>query len=199
MFSFLRSKKYPEFWNNYLDKFDKKTKRFVAINVETSGLDPNEDVILSIGTIGIENDAIIIQDCYEVAILQYIYNQTHNRSNTNFIESKQPKSSEPLAIEAFINYLGNAILIGHRIDFDVEMINRALEKLECGKLKNEALDIEVMFKKWKEFTDEKTFTIEEMNNELKINNKNEIVQSTDNAFSIALLFLKLKSRLKSGN
>jgi DNA polymerase III subunit epsilon len=199
MLSWLKNKKYPEFWNNYLDKFDKKTKRFVAINLETTGINPNEDVILSIGAIGIENDNVLIEDCHEVVIMQYIYNQTHNRSNVNFIESKQPKSSEPLAIEAFINYLGNAVLIGHRIDFDIEMINKALEKLECGKLKNEALDIEVMFKKWKEHTDEKSFTIEAMNNELKINNNNEIIQSTDNAYSIALLFLKLKSRLKPSN
>lgn len=196
MFSWLKNKNYPEFWKNYLDTFGKKTKRFVAINVETSGLNPDEDVILSIGAIGIEDDTIIVEDCYEVVIMQYIYNQTHNRSNANFIDSKQPKSSEPLAMEAFVKYLGNAVLIGHRIDFDIEIINRALQKLECGKLKNEALDIEVMFKKWKEHTDEKSFTIESMNNELKINNNNEIIQATDNAFSIALLFLKLKSKLK---
>jgi DNA polymerase-3 subunit epsilon len=33
---------------------------------------------------------------------------------------------------------------GHHVDFDVEMINAALEKLECGRLKNEALDIDMM-------------------------------------------------------
>jgi DNA polymerase-3 subunit epsilon len=32
--------------------------------------------------------------------------------------------------------------VGHH--FDVEMINAALEKLECGRLKNEALDIDMM-------------------------------------------------------
>jgi DNA polymerase-3 subunit epsilon len=33
-------------------------------------------------------------------------------------------------------------LVGHHIDFDVEMINAALERLD-GRLKNEALDVDM--------------------------------------------------------
>ncbi len=194
MLDWLGNKKHPEFWKNYLAKFKNKPQRFVAINIETSGLNPKDDVILSIGAISIEKNNIIIGDSYEVILLQYIYNQTNNKSNLKFIESKQPKSSEPLAIEDFINYIGNAILIGHRIDFDMEILNNALEKLGCGKLKNEALDIEVMYKKWKDHSDEKTFSIEDLNTEFKIN-QSENNFATDDAYAIALLFLKLKSKL----
>jgi DNA polymerase-3 subunit epsilon len=48
------------------------------------------------------------------------------------------KLAETDAIKSLIE-LWNSILVGHHVDFDVEMINVALEKLECGRLKNEAL------------------------------------------------------------
>jgi DNA polymerase-3 subunit epsilon len=46
------------------------------------------------------------------------------------------KLAETDAIKS-IEFIGNSILVGHHVDFDVEMINVALE-LDCGRLKNEA-------------------------------------------------------------
>ena len=59
-----------------------------------------------------------------------------------------PKMVEPIALESFINFIENATLVGHRINFDIDMINVALEKMGCGNLKNEALDLEIMHKKF---------------------------------------------------
>jgi DNA polymerase-3 subunit epsilon len=44
------------------------------------------------------------------------------------------KLVEPEAIKALLS-LSAILLVGHHVDFDVEMINAALEKLECGRLK----------------------------------------------------------------
>lgn len=188
------NKDYPEFWKEYLSKFEKKSNRFVVISTETSGLDTETDVILSIGAIAIEENAVVIGDAFEVVLLQYVYNHDNGISNDFIIESKQPKSLEPQAIQAFVEYLGNAVLIGHRVDFDVEIINNALEKLKCGKIKNEALDIEVMYRKWKELSDDKEFSLDELSTLFKIETSDRISASED-AYTIALLFLKLKSRL----
>jgi DNA polymerase-3 subunit epsilon len=73
------------------------------------------------------------------------------------------------------------------------MINQALEKMHCGRLKNEALDIEIMFKKWKDNSD-KSFTLDELCTAFKIPT-NEIKTASEDAYNGALLFLKLKSRL----
>jgi DNA polymerase-3 subunit epsilon len=89
--------------------------------------------------------------------------------------------------------LGNAVLVGYRINFDIEIINEALEKLNCGRLKNEALDIEIMCKKLHDIND-KNFTLEELGMLFKVP-KAERVSTADDTFTIALLFLKLKSRL----
>ena len=188
------NKEHPEFWKNYTSKFGKKSNRYVSLSVETTGLNPNKDVILSFGAIAVVNDTILIGDTFEIAIPQYKYLHDNGITNDFLLESAQPKLAEPAAIEAFINYLGNATLVGHRIHFDVAMINEALEKLACGRLKNEALDIEIMYKKLHDIGD-KNFSLDELANLLKIP-KTERISTTDDAFTIALLFLKLKSRLK---
>ena len=188
------NKDYPDFWKVYLSKFEKKTSRFVVLSTETTGLDYKKDVILSISAFAIENNTILIGDSFELVLLQYIYNHDNGISNEFIIESKQPKLLEPQAIQAFVDYLGNSTLIGHRIDFDVEIINEALEKINCGRLRNEALDIEVMYRKWKDLGDDKHFTLSELSSIFKIP-ETDRVSSTEDAYTIALLFLKLKSRL----
>jgi len=65
--------------------------------------------------------------------------------------------------------------------------------MNCGRLKNEAIDIEIMYKKYKD-SSEKHFSIADMYKEFKLpfieeNGISEI------AYTVSLLFLKLKSRL----
>lgn len=187
------NKDYPDFWKVYLSKFEKKGSRSVVLSMETTGPDYKKDVILSISAFAIVDNTILIGDSFELVLLQYIYNHD-NGSNEFIIESTQPKSLEPQAIQAFVDYLGNATLIGHRIDFDVEMINEALERLGCGRLKNEALDIEVMYRKWKDLGDDKHFTLQDLKSIFKIPDIDR-VSSSEDAYTIALLFQKLKSRL----
>jgi DNA polymerase-3 subunit epsilon len=189
------NKEYPEFWKNYLSKFEakSKSKRVVIFSVEKSGNIPGKDVIYSLSSVAVEQDNIVINDCFEVLLLQYVYLHDNGLSNEFIIESKQKKLSEPAAIEAFIDYIGSATLVGYRIDYDIEMINQALEKMHCGRLKNEALDIEIMFKKWKDNSD-KSFTLDELCTAFKIPT-NEIKTASEDAYNGALLFLKLKSRL----
>lgn len=188
------NKDYPEFWNDYLSKFDKKPNRFVVLSTVTSGLNSEKDVILSIGAVAIRENAIQINDSFEIILLQYVHNHNNGFSNEFIIESKQPKLSEVDAITAFIKYLDNAVLIGHHVDFDVEILNSALKRLNCGRLKNEALDIEVMYKKWKEISTEKQMSIDELASIFKISNQ-DIFSASEDAYTIALLFLKLKTKL----
>jgi len=187
------NREYPEFWKLYLAKFETKSNRYVVLNTETTGLNPKKDVILSFGAIGIVNDVIKIGDTFEVVILQYKYLHDNDLSNEFLIESNLPKLAEPQAIKALIDFIGNASLIGYRIHFDIEIINDVLEKMECGKLKNEALDIEIMHQKLLDVTT-KSFSLEEIINHYKIP-LNEKKSISEEAYSIALLFLKLKSRL----
>jgi DNA polymerase-3 subunit epsilon len=187
------NKDYPEFWRNYLSKFESRPERYVALSIDYSGVNPQKDVILAFGAVGIEKDKINIGDFFEVVLLQYIYLHDNGLSNESIIESTQPKLGEREAIQAFIAFLGNAVLVGHKINLTIDLINAALEKMHCGRLKNDAIDIEIMYKKYKDSSD-KSFSIDDLCNEFKL----PIIEETaipDLAYTIALLFIKLKSRL----
>ena len=187
------NKDYPEFWKTYLSKFDQKSNRYVVLSTETSGLSLNKDVILSMGAFSIINDSILIADSFETVIAQYKFFHDNGISNEFTVENKMKKMVEPDGINALVDYIGNAVLVGHHIDFDVEMINVALEKLGCGRLKNEALDIDVMHRKLLDINN-KQFSLDELCTIYKIpvSDRNS---SSEDAYKIALIFLKLKSRL----
>lgn len=187
------NKEYPDFWKSYLAKFETKSNRYVVLSTETTGLNPKKDVILSFGAVAVVNDVIRIGDNFEVVILQYKYLHENGLSNEFLIESKLAKLAEPQAIQAFVDYIGNAVLVGHRIHFDVVMINDVLEKMDCGKLKNEALDVEIMHQKLLDITN-KSFSLEDLVKHYKLP-LNERNSASDDAYSISLLFVKLKVRL----
>jgi DNA polymerase-3 subunit epsilon len=96
-------------------------------------------------------------------------------------------------MEAFLSYIGSATLVGYRIDIDVEIINTALGKMDCGRLKNEPLDLEIMHRRLHDIND-KQFTLDELCTLYKvpISDRNS---ASEEAYKMALLFLKLKSRL----
>jgi DNA polymerase-3 subunit epsilon len=187
------NKEYPEFWKLYLAKFETKSNRYVLLSTETTGLNPKKDVILSFGALGLVNDVIKIGDNFEVVILQYKYLHDQGLSNEFLIDSNLTKLAEPQAMQALVDYVGNAILVGHRIHFDIEMINEALEKMGCGKLKNEALDIEIMHQKLLDSTS-KSYSLEQLVKHYGIP-QSEKNSASEEAYAIALLFLKLKTRL----
>lgn len=187
------NKEYPEFWKLYLSKFSEKSKRFVVLSTETSGLSLEKDVILSIGAFAVIDNGVLIADSFETILAQYKFFHDNGISNEFTVETKMKKMGEPDAVQAFVEFIGNSVLVGHHIDFDVEMINAALERLGCGRLRNEALDIDVMYRKLNDINS-KQFSLEELCNIYKIP-KSDRNSSSEDAYKIALLFLKLKSRL----
>jgi DNA polymerase-3 subunit epsilon len=187
------NKEFPEFWKTYLSKFNKKSRRYVILSTETSGLNLSSDVIFSIGAFAVVDDAILINDSFEAVLLQYKFLHKNKLSNAFIIESKMKKMGEIDAIIAFVEFIGNAVLVGHHIDDHVEMINAALERQECGRLRNEALDIDIMHQKLNDITDIR-FSLDELSQIYKIP-KSNINSASENAYKSALLFLKLKSRL----
>ena len=192
MLSKLFNKEYPEFWKKYTDSFKNPATKYVVISMETSGLDTQKDVIMSIAATSVIDNRIIIKDSFEIFVIHKRH--TELDIDNEFISvSKVEKVFENNAIETLLNYLSNSILIGHRVDFDIEMLNEALSRMKLGNIRNEAFDIEAMFNKIKD-SNEKKYSLEEMSKSLNVamSNRNSVA---DDAYTIALLFLKMKDKL----
>lgn len=185
-------KQYPEHWKNYIASFSKKNNRYVAICIETTGTDIKEDVLIGISAFAIIEDKIAIGDNFEATIMQYQFYHNKRIPKDAIVHSKLQKMGEMDGIEKFLTYLQNATLVGFNIHFITEMINKSLANLELGRLKNEAISVEIMHQKSKN-NDEK-YTFNQILIENDISDKNSETQS-EKAFKTALLFLKLKKKL----
>ncbi len=184
---------HPEFWKSYLAKFAQKSNRFVVISAVATGTSPNNDVLLSLGAVAVEHNAINVKESIEMVLQQYKFLHENGLSNTYIIESELPKLGEAEAIQNFVDYLGNAILVGYRINNTLEMMNIALANMGCGRLRNEALDLEIMHRKLQDLS-EVSIPAPQLLALYKVPELHS-THTALQAYSLALLFLKLKIRL----
>jgi DNA polymerase-3 subunit epsilon len=193
MLQWLNNNKYPEFWKNYLSNIKDKSNKYVVLSIESTGLNSSKDVILAFSAVTVNADRITIREALELYI-SYSKSEINFDPNDFLVVSKIEKKTEREAIELIINYIGNATIIGHRVNQDIDFLNTSLAKFDCGNLKNEALDIEIMFNKVNDTADKK-YPLDAMCKTLGIP-VSERISVADDTFSIAILFLKLKTILK---
>jgi DNA polymerase III subunit epsilon len=198
-FDWLTGGNTPQFWKNYISLFDKDDgrslqRRYVVFDMETSGLDYKDDVILSIGAIGVTNNAIGVGDFFEVFIRQDKFMPQSVALADVLNESGHEKIVEAEALIQFFNFVKDATLISHNINLDVEMLNQALKRLNLGRIRNPLMDTNVLYQRWKDLPEEKQLSLDELCNALKVR-KSERHTASGNAYITAIVFLKLKNKL----
>lgn len=200
MISWFKYKNYPIFWKEYSKTFKQKppksmeNTRFVVFDTETTGLDIANDRILSIGAIGIFNNIIDVADGFEIYLKQDQFKAETVEIHGILKEGNLTKLSETEALENFINFIGNAVLVAHHTAFDIEMINAALKRLDLPKLKNKTIDTGILYKKL-EGKKDSHFNLDVLCKEFNIP-KHDRHTAAGDAFITALLFLKIISKLK---
>ena len=196
-FDWLTGNTLPQFWKNYTSLFDNDnenlSKRYVVFDMETTGLDWKEDVILSIGAIGVNGSAIQVGDFFEVVLQQENFSPQSVALLGVLKESKE-KVVEAEAMIQFLNFAKDSVLVGHNINLDIEMINQALKRLDLGRIKNPFMDTNVLYQRWKSLPDDTQSSLDEVCEALKIK-KDERHTASGNAYITALVFLKLKNKL----
>lgn len=113
--------------------------RFVVLDSETTGLNPLKDRIVTIGAIAVVNHEILIEDSFE-ALLRVEYNSSAVTIHGVTREESLSGMDEPEALQRFLNYLGDGVIVGHHIGHDVATFNAGYERHFGFTMKNASLD-----------------------------------------------------------
>jgi DNA polymerase-3 subunit epsilon len=113
--------------------------RFVALDTETTGLDPRRDKIITIGALAVEGGEIRLDDAFEV-MLKVAYNNASVTVHGITRDEAAEGMDEPQAIAEFLDYLGGGVIVGHHIGHDIQALNVACERHFNLTLRNRSLD-----------------------------------------------------------
>lgn len=111
---------------------------FTVLDTETTGLDTSKDSILSFGAVKISDLKIQISTAVEW------YPKSENASGKAAQIHGLLGISDQIPVEEFLErllpYLGNSIIVGHHIGFDLEMISKELKAFGISRLPNAVID-----------------------------------------------------------
>lgn len=196
----------PQFYKDYAVLFTGfeepaiEDARFVVFDTETTGIHKQTDRMLSLGAVELQGNRINLSKSLELYVEQQVFNKEavaiHGILKEN---SKYQKISEEEAVKQFLSYIGNSVLVGHHIGFDVAIINYALKRLGAPKLKNRTIDTGVLFKRTVHLVNitnpDKVYSLDELCEELNIA-RTDRHKAIGDAYITALAFLKILNRLK---
>jgi DNA polymerase III subunit epsilon len=122
---------------------------FVIFDTETTGLNPKNDEILSIGAVKIKDNRILTSQTFEI----YLKNKKNISSESILIhrirecDLENAKDAQT-AIREFLHFIGSRTLVGYYLEFDVAMINRYIKPMLGITLPNRMIEIsEIYFEK----------------------------------------------------
>ena len=195
----------PSFWRTYEKQFEYKLSEnlegltFVVLDTETTGFDYSKDRMLCIGAIELKNQSIAIKNGFEVFIEQQVYGQESAKIHGILKNETIPRVTEIEALELFLNYVGNSVIIAHHAIFDLNMINNALLRNGFPELKNKYLDTSSLYKKTLIKSNllhrKEQYSLDDLADKFNISKKDRHTAMGD-AYITALLFLKIISKLK---
>ena len=128
-----------QFRETWTDDTPVSEVRFVALDTETTGLDPRRDRLITIGAIAVEDGEIRLDDSFE-AMLKLDYNRSSVRVHGITRDEASNGMNEPEALELFLNYLRDGVIVGHHIGHDIQMLNAGYERHFGFRLENRHLD-----------------------------------------------------------
>ncbi|MXO05637.1 PolC-type DNA polymerase III [Flavobacterium sp. HBTb2-11-1] len=192
------------FWkkeeNNLFDEnITIEETRFVVLDTETTGFDYDNDRILCIGALVLQNGIINVQESFEVYLEQDHYDKSTAQIHGILKDLLVKRPTELEALQLFLDFLGDSIIIAHHTIFDVTMINRALERNGLPQLQNKTLDTAYLYKKTliqsHLFERKDHYTLDDLADKFDISKKDRHTALGD-AYITAIAFLKIVKKLK---
>lgn len=141
-------------------------KQYVVLDLETSGLDPIKDSIIEIGAVKvsskIEEYSCLIK--YDGMLSEDIKKLT-NITDNDLKSGKDEKE----ALKELLEFIGQEIIIGYNINFDIKFLNETLKRHGQFHIKNKIYDVMKFVKQEKMFL--KNYKLETVLKEFSIESK----------------------------
>ncbi|ABQ05506.1 3'-5' exonuclease [Flavobacterium johnsoniae] len=191
------------FWKKEENLFDEsitiEETRFVVLDTETTGFDYENDRILCIGALALQNGVISVQDSFEIYLHQDHYDKSTAQIHGILKDLLVKRPTELEALQQFLDFLGDSIIIAHHTVFDVTMINKALERNGLPQLTNKTLDTAYLYKKTliqsHLFERKDHYTLDDLADKFDISKKDRHTALGD-AYITAIAFLKIVKKLR---
>jgi DNA polymerase-3 subunit epsilon len=113
--------------------------RFAVLDSETTGLDPRRDRLITIGAVAVIDGEIIIADSFE-AMLKVAYNASSVTVHGITRDEAREGLDEADALQSFLGWLRDSIIVGHHIKHDIDTLNAGFERNFGFHLLNQSLD-----------------------------------------------------------
>jgi DNA polymerase-3 subunit epsilon len=113
--------------------------RFVALDTETTGLDPRTDRLITIGALAVRGGQILLEDAFE-AMLRVSHNTSAVTVHGVTRDEARDGMGEPEAIAALLQYLRDGVVVGQHIGHDIAMLGSACERHYGFRIRNRSLD-----------------------------------------------------------
>jgi len=115
--------------------------RFVVFDTETTGFDPSRDSVISIGAVAINAERIDISDSFEVLIRRETAGDSHAVTVHGLLRRDLVSGySEQDALERFLDYISDSVLVAQHADFDIAMTNVMMHRHYRLQLFNDVVD-----------------------------------------------------------
>lgn len=113
--------------------------RFVVLDTETTSTDARTARLITIGAVAVKQSQIVLADSFE-EMIWVGYNSSSVTVHGITRDEMRDGVEEEAALQAFLKYLRDGVIVGHHIGHDIETINRAAERNFGFKLQNQSLD-----------------------------------------------------------
>lgn len=103
--------------------------RWVVVDVETSGLNPATDALISIGALAVNGGEIDLADSFEVVLRQPAASEVANIEVHGIGAAEQLRGEEPReALRRFLDFVRDDPLVAFHAPFDHAVLSRALRR-----------------------------------------------------------------------
>lgn len=109
-------------WDRFLGW---ENARFVVLDCESTGLDPERDKLVSIGAVGVRHFEVCLEDAFEV-FMPISHNTSAVTLHGITREAAGVKGvEESIALERFLHYLRDGVIVGHHVGHDIKLLEMA--------------------------------------------------------------------------